>query len=305
MLSSFASMRRKVVVPAVLLVVAIALAGCSSGGSTAYDSGGTASSGADKAPNQSGPEPAKEGSGANAVVNAATPREIVTTGTVLITATHPLDASAAAAHIVESAGGRVDSRTEQAPTDGNAGSAALTLRIPSSVLTATIDSIKKLGRVESVQLSAQDVTAQGRDLDSRIAALDASVGRLLKLLATAKDTRVLIEIETAVSDRQGELDSLKAQRRDLTDQVTMSTIQLKLVSKQDAPAKAPTTFVDSLLAGLAGFGAFFTGLFFVFGYLLPWLALAAVVTIVIVLIVRRRRTTPPVADIDPVAPSAP
>jgi hypothetical protein len=218
---------------------------------------------------------------------------------VTITANDPIAASDSAVSIVEAAGGRVDARTETAPVGGDHGSATLNLRIPASALTATLNKLKKLGSVDSVQISTTDVTTQAQDMDAQINALSASVDRLLKLLSTAKDTAVLIDLESAISSRQGELDGLKAQRRLLTDQIAMSTLSLNLQSKAAQPLKAPSNFFDALGAGLSGFGMFFSVLFLVLGYLLPWLVFAGVVTFVIIWLVRRNRRKAAVAAAPP------
>jgi uncharacterized membrane protein YphA (DoxX/SURF4 family) len=107
---------------------------------------------------------------------------------------------------------------------------------------------------------------------------------------------VLIELETAISARQGELDSLQAQRRSLEDQVSMSTLTLTLVSEADVPGETPQTFWDALVAGAAALGAFFSGAFLALGYALPWLAAVAIGVLLILLVIRRRRTAKTTAE---------
>ena len=102
------------------------------------------------------------------------------------------------------------------------------LRIPSANLDATLADLKRLGTVETATLNATDVTAQSKDIDGRITALQTSVDRLLALMAKATTTADLITIESTLSDRQGQLDSLRAQQKALADQVAMSTITRRL-----------------------------------------------------------------------------
>jgi hypothetical protein len=226
----------------------------------------------------------------------STDRQVISTGYATVTADDPLEASGEAVDIVEAAGGRVDARSEQAPTNGDNGSVTLTLRIPADTFSDTLDELTALGRNVSVETQANDVTTQTQDLDARINALTASVDRLLALLATAQDTAVLIELETAISARQGELDSLQAQRRSLEDQVSMSTLTLTLVSEADVPGETPQTFWDALVAGAAALGAFFSGAFLALGYALPWLAAVAIGVLLILLVIRRRRTAKTTAE---------
>jgi len=165
----------------------------------------------------------------------------------------------------------------------------LTVRIPTSSLTATLDKLKALGKTENVALTSVDVTTQVQDLDARISALRASVDRLTALLSTATDTDTLIKLETAISERQGSLESLEAQQRGLADQVSLSTIELWLISEADAPVETPDTFWSGLVAGWAAFTGFLGFLLVAAGVLLPWIVLAAIAAGVTLLIVRRRR----------------
>jgi hypothetical protein len=283
--------------PAAILAIGLALAGCSSssgGGADsiaahvpqpaqAGDSAGAASGGVDK-------------SAASTVVDSNAQRQVITTGTAEILTAHPVSAGDRAAHIAENAGGRVDDRTQTAATGHEPGTATLTLRIPSAGLTDALDQLKKLGRVRTLKLATEDVTTKSQDLTARITALRTTVGRLLALETRAKTTADLLAIETDLSDRQADLDSLTAQQKYLSDQVQMSTMTIRFVSPAVA-AKAPPAPSpgNALTAGLVGFGTFFTWVFLVLSYLVPWLALAAVVTCGAIFLVRwrrRRRPTP-------------
>jgi len=284
---------RRILIPAVLLAVAVGLAGCSTSQSASDTAAPSVRDGAQSSMTDDGAGGLVE-SEAGVVDGAALvapDRAVVTTGTVTVTAEDPIAAATEAVRIVEGAGGRVDARTETAPTKQTQGAANLTLRIPSSALTATVDALKKLGTSPNVSLSSVDVTTQTQDLDARIAALRASVDRLTALLATATDTKVLIELETAISERQGNLESMEAQRRSLADQVSLSTVDLALISVTDAPVEQPDTFWSGLAAGWGALTGFAGLLLVAAGVLLPWAALAAVGAGLVLLVVRRRRAS--------------
>lgn len=279
---------RSVLIGTVLLVSALSLAGCSAGASGSATGGGSSQS------HELAPDSSTGSSGSVKTVDgsrSAVDRSVVVTGTVTVTASHPLNAADKAVAIVEAAGGRVDGRTEVAATDTDAGSATLVLRIPAAKLTPTLDALKKLGRADQLQLDSTDVTTETQDLGVRIDALRASVTRLLQLEASATDTTNLIAIETAISDRQGELESLEAQQRGLNDQISMSTITLNLRSDAAAPPVKPADFWTGLGAGWHGFAAFWAAALVVFGVMLPWLvflALATAVTLGSIRLARRR-----------------
>jgi hypothetical protein len=280
-------MRRIPIVTTALLLAALTLTGCSAGYSeSASDSGGGVSA----------PEMVVEGSDSAAVDGGSTvdsestvDRQVIVTGWVTVTVEEPRDAATEAIRIAESIGGRVDGRSEYAPVDGDKGSATLTLRLPAESLTATIDKLTALGEVQEISLNSSDVTMATQDLDARISALSASVDRLLALLATAQDTDTLIQLETAISDRQAQLESLMSERRYYADQVALSTITLNLVSVADAPVKQPDTFVTGLVAGWNAFVAFFQGLLVVVGVLVPWIVLAGLITGIVLWLIKRRQ----------------
>ena len=248
---------RRFLIPAVVLVTALSLAGCSA--AMTEQSPGIADSGG-------APEAAYESEGESPSV----PRQVIVTGSMIVTVDAPADAAADAARIAEASGGRVDARSETAPTDGDKGRATLTLRLPSEGLQATLDKIKALGSLEQLDLETSDVTTEVEDLDARISALKKSLARLRILLGKARTIADLITLETEITSRQGELESLQSQQRYYADQVDLSTIDLTLISEADAPVDTPDTFLSGLAAGWASFVAFISGLLVVVGALIPW-----------------------------------
>ncbi len=284
-------MRRTLIGSTVLLAAALALTGCAAAGGSADQAGGgdTGEFSQPQAPEAG----IIDGDGASleqdAGTSATADRQVIITGNVTITADDPIKASRDAVRIVETAGGRVDGRTEYAPTEYDQGSATLQLRIPADKLTATLEKLEELGRADEVSLSTSDVTVESQDLDARITALRASIERLNGLMAQATNIDDLITLESAISSRQGELESLEAQQRYLADQVSMSTISLYLRSDAEAPKSTPGDFWSGLATGWNAFVAFWAGLLVVLGVLLPWLITLAVIAALIIWIVRRRR----------------
>ncbi|HTM84950.1 MAG TPA: DUF4349 domain-containing protein [Mycobacterium sp.] len=290
---------RRLLITSALALCALSLVGCTASGmSDAQTSGVTSNSEIGKqAPDAAGAPPARDSAGG--AVTIATEREVITTGSLSITVEHPAAAADDAAGIVERAGGRVDARTENprpqllTGEEADAGletdRAQLTLRIPSAVLTDTLADLKKLGTVQDSSLTSQDVTAQSQDLDARVTALRTSVDRLVALMAKADSTADLIAIESALSERQANLEGLEAQKRVLDSQVQLATITLDLHSVADAPVKTPDTFLSGLAAGWDAFVGFFAGVVVVLGVLVPWIILAAAIAAGALTILRLRR----------------
>ncbi|MFD5866412.1 DUF4349 domain-containing protein [Agromyces sp. NPDC127015] len=287
-------MRRLAPAAASAAIIALLLAGCSMGG-------GSSTPGVAEpdmpAPAQGGDAGADGGSADEARAEPdAVDRSVITTGWIAVTVDDPIDAAEEAAAIVDRAGGRTESRTEQPGTDASPPSAHLVLRVPAAELDGVVDEIRDLGRVDSVSMQASDVTQQRTDLDARIEALSASVDRLEQLLAEAETIADLIAIESELTTRQAELDSLTQQRDQLVDQVDYSTLTLDLATVEAAPAPAPDDFWSGVVAGWTALVGFLSSLAVALGVLLPWFAvllvIAAVVTLVVVLAARGRRRAP-------------
>jgi hypothetical protein len=299
---------------ALVLVALLGLGGCSSGASTSSDSGGG------RAPVAEAPAEVSDG-GAVADEEGAVAedgrgdegaalddsRSLITTGTTTISVDDPAGAADAATDAVQSLGGRVESRSQTAgdsagdgASDGSprdetpevgasGGYATVTVRIPAATLTAALDSISALGEVESMELGTEDVTRDVQDLDARITAAQTSVDRLLTLLKSSGSTRDLIDVESALADRQAELESMQAQKRYLDDQVAMSTITVRFISVEDAPVDNPDTFFSGLESGWNGFVTALSATLVLLGVLLPWIVFLGLVAVAVLLVVRASR----------------
>jgi hypothetical protein len=111
----------------------------------------------------------------------------------------------------------------------------------------------------------------------------------------AKDPDALIKAEGALSQRQADLDSLRAQRDQLGDRIDYSTIDVTFVAEQiggPAPQKY-AGFTGQIERGWDALVSVLGNLVLLLGLLLPWLgALAVVVGIVygVVRLARARRS---------------
>ncbi len=196
--------------------------------------------------------------------------------------------------------------SEDTQSTGDSTYSTITAQIPADDLDAFIADVSALGTVDSINVNAQDVTTQVVDLDARISALETSIDRMTQLLAQASRIEDLLAIETQLSQRQAELDSLTAQRTWLGDQVAMSTITVSLSpTTQIADVDAPG-FLSGLESGWAAFVSLIMVAITALGFFLPFLlvlaAIAIPVTIIAVRQARRHRRTPASATTDAASP---
>lgn len=219
--------------------------------------------------------------------------QIVRTGDVSVRVDDITSAANRITALLDSAGGDIGS--DQRYGDAADGSADLVLRIPPDKFFDLLEAISDLGEELSRSVSADDVSTVVADVNARVESLQNSVDRLLALAAQAVTVSDLITVESELSYRQAELESLQAQQRALADQVTMATLSVRLTASSE-PDTEDTGFLASLSQGWEALRDFGAGLVSIAGLVLPWIALLAVILVPLWLVFRRRRS--------PAAPAA-
>ncbi|MGW6124122.1 DUF4349 domain-containing protein [Nocardia sp. NPDC055165] len=235
-------------------------------------------------------------------------RKEVITGSVDVTSGDPIAAAATVTEQVRAVDGRIDSRTEQPGTDKRAARAVLSVRVPADKTDAFITGLGGVGTVTRVSTNRDDVTMQWQDLDARIRALQASADRLKALITSATNTADLIAAEEALSSRQGELDSLTAQKRSLDDQVALSTLTITLTADDENAPGDPDNFWDGIVSGWHSLIDWLQDAIVFVGKAVPWLGFLAVIGGLLYaalrLLRRRRRTAAHVSTAPAPAPAA-
>lgn len=218
---------------------------------------------------------------------------MITTASVAVVVADPAKAAAAVSELVDQSGGRVSSRNESAAStdEAESGWAELTVRVPADRLTETIGSLSSIGSVEHTSITSTDVSGQVTDVAARIEALEVSATRLETLMAAATSTAELLEAEATLTQRQSDLESLQAQRDQLADQVSMSTLTVSLTTAAVAtsPTLAPSGFLGGLSAGWDALTSTLNVIVVALGAALPWLVLAGAGYVVVRGVRRRGR----------------
>lgn len=289
-------------------LVAPSLISAVSGGTGSAD---TASDGAGSA-FDSGPVPAigqpetmtDAGKAVDAAGDAADPgRDIITTAQLTLRVGDVSRAAAAIGDLATEQGGYIESTdiglTPGAPADStmmpppDRGEGWISIRIPAAKLTDAMKAAEAVGQVLGSSISRQDVTSTAVDLRARVEASRASVQRLTELMAKSGSVKDLIAAESALSERQAQLESYEQQLKSIDEQVAMSSISVQLTERTTATSADPAGFGDGLLAGWNGLIVSLNALVVAFGFLLPWLVPIAVVLLVVWLLRRRRRRANP------------
>ncbi len=231
-------------------------------------------------------------------------REVVASASATILVEDPRRAADEIGDRATAAGGYVESvsvggaspasSTDPAIWPPVSGDGWIAVRVPADVLSEVLDGLGEVGDIESSQVARDDVTSQAIDLRARVQSGQASVDRLTGLLAEAGSVADLIAAESALAERQADLESLQQQLAALDSQVAMSSLTVRLTAPPAAVDADPAGFGDGLTAGVNGLVATLNGIIVALGFLLPWLGVLAVVALVVWLIVgatRRRRAS--------------
>jgi hypothetical protein len=173
------------------------------------------------------------------------------------------------------------------------------IRVPSRSFAVTMLALEKAAELRASQLSSEDVTTQVIDTDVRVRAQEGSLRRVEQLLARASSLKEIIWIESQLTSRQAELDSLKSQQAWLADQTSDSTITIDIERKQVTKAEKKKDsddagFLAGLKSGMKALGGFATAMATIVGALLPFAIVLAVFALPVWLVVRRsaRRRQP-------------
>ncbi len=207
--------------------------------------------------------------------------------------------------IANGVGGEVDTDDR---TTGKYPSATLLLRVPPEDLTTVLHDLSALGVEKSRQLSTRDVTSRVADVTSRVASAQGAIARLRVLYKHATKVSDIINIESELSSRESDLESLQAQQRALDAETSTAAITLSLVSAPPVKKKVvPVThhhrsgFVGGLQNGWNAFARGAGWIATAFGAVLPFAVLLVVIALLIRVLWPRLRTTREPAATPPAA----
>lgn len=214
------------------------------------------------------------------------PTQVIQTANVTIEVD---DVDRAVSNIVNDAevdGGFVQSQSVNRFDDD--ATASLTIRIPATSLISFIDGLAEEGRVLTSTIDSQDVTTEVIDLDARISTLESSINRLQELQLQATNVADLVAVESELTTRQSELESLTARRDYLANQVDLSTVYV-WIDQTDTGAALTPDFVGGLQRGWDALVTLGAGLITAIGFLLPMAVVGFVIAALVIIIVRRYR----------------
>ena len=262
---------------------------------------GTSESRAVEAPSSSAASPARPAEAASSA--PLQQRAVISSSTVSLVAEDVGAARRDVQRVVDRQRGQVSEEDTDTDADGVVAYARLVLRVPSSTFDETLAALEGIAELRSSQRTSEDVTTTVIDTEVRVRAQRRSLDRVEQLLARADSLKDIIWIESQLTQRQGELDSLESQQAYLADQTSLSTITVDIErAPEAAPKKKPakdeaeaTGFVAGLSGGLDALGAATTAVATVVGAVLPFAVVLALLGLPLWLARRTVRRRRPVA----------
>jgi hypothetical protein len=278
-------MRRiKTAVAGVALLGMVLLAGCSSGGDEGA-SGTAAPADRQDAGSNEGAKGKESGSAPQAQdkpgAEPTLTRAIIKTGSLTIEAKDVDAERQKAITIITGLKGQVASEDTGSDHDGKITRANLVLKVPTASYETAIQRLSELGKRMQIHQESSDVTEQVVDVESRIASQRASLERMRALLAKANTIGEIVSVETELSRREADLESLLAKQKNLALQTELATLALTLTAKGEPPVPQDPDrgFMAGLKGGWDAFAATFVVLATVLGAVLPFLVLLALIVV--------------------------
>jgi hypothetical protein len=152
----------------------------------------------------------------------------------------------------------------------------LTARIPAERLPEALIELETLGTVRDKQRNGQDVTEQYFDREARLRNLEAQEERYLEILAEAKTTEDVINVERELVRVREQIEVYMGQLKYLDHQISLATLNIQLEEQKtineiekpsfikafDAAKVATKNSINMILTAISG-------LIIAIGYLIP------------------------------------
>lgn len=257
--------------PALAVLLAVLLTGCTAGGSSDSAAPASAEGGAalDAAPPDAGADQAP-------VLGRVAPAPaVIRTAELSVQVKDVRGAADEAARLARGAAGSVEA--EERSGTGDDASAVVVVRVPPAAFDALLGRFAALGEEQDRRLGTEDVTDQVVDLDSRIATQRASVARVRELLDRAGTLGEVVQVEGELTKRTADLEALEARLAALEKRVDLSTVTLRLTRSDDASVGGALGFGDGLRAGWDALQAVGRAVGVTAGAVLPFLPLLLLV----------------------------
>lgn len=215
-----------------------------------------------------GTAPATQPGGATAA-----PAMLIRTGTASVEVRDVPDAIVAVRQLAGALGGYVANTSVQSGRD-QVRSATLELKIPAQQFDRAVNGLEPLGRVEFVNVDAQDVGEEFVDVTARVANARRLEQRLIALLETRTGRlEDVLAVERELARVREEIERFEGRLRYLSTRVSVSTLTVTVHEPQPVLGRGRNPIVDAFRDAWRNFVGFIAWLIAASGVLIPVLAL--------------------------------
>lgn len=173
-------------------------------------------------------------------------RQVIKNGNVDILVPSLSAAEQAVKAIAQRYQGFVESSSSYAPRSESAQrTASYTLRVRSSNFDLALNELGSLGDVTSSSSSGEDVTAQVVDLEARLRTMRIEEAQYMEVLKSTRKIGEILEVKERIYRVRADIESLEAQRKELSSLAQMSTILVNLTEEPKVQEPIPTDWLGN------------------------------------------------------------
>ena len=173
----------------------------------------------------------------------------------------------------------------------------LTARIPADLSDEFTGQLGSLGTLTSQSESAEDITLQYTDTESRIKSLKTEQERLNALLEKADDLESIITLENRMTEVRYELENYQSRKNLYDDLVSYSTVNITLEEVNYTVAVDDSSFLSRITTGLestfrdikVSIADFLVWFIVNLPYIIIWVLIIFVIVKVMRMLLRRRK----------------
>ena len=238
-------------------------------------------------------EPQAEADG-NSSGAAVTGQKLIRTAWLELESTEFDEAAQALKELSDAYGGYFETSSVANHKDG-ARWGDYTVRVPAEKFDAFLSQAGTLCHMTWQEISQEDISEAYYDTEGRLQTQQIKLERLQNLLAKAEDMEDIIQLESAISETEWQIENLSGTLRHYDGKVSYATVHINLreVYKLTSVEEVPDTFGQRLGAafgdGLRNCGDMLENLAVAFAYSWMWWLLAVVIIVAVVRVVRKKQ----------------
>jgi hypothetical protein len=176
--------------------------------------------------------------------------------------------------LAESSGGYVF-KSNRNSHDRNNSWGEVSIRVPANKAGSVLTNIRGLGRVNSENSSAEDITEGYFDLEARLKNARSSEARLSELYRKAGELADVLEVEKELTRVRGDIEAFEAKKKNwdlLTEMVTIEIHMSESTSGFPSFNRIWTPIKTAFGQAMVGFVDSLHSLIIILGAIIPWLA---------------------------------